>query len=103
MTGTWIAITVTGVVLIGATFVGVVRRQRVARLTPLERARLATRELRGEDRARRGRGRRGDGDHFGRTKIKKYGDEHHGGDEPSAGWGGGGDHGGGGDSGGSSW
>lgn len=98
MTGTWIAITVTGVVLIGATVAGVARRRRSARLTPLDRARLAASELRREDRTRRGRARLGGGDHFGRTKIRKYGDEHHDGEAAGSGDSGGGDSGGG-----SSW
>ncbi|MEU6075716.1 hypothetical protein [Micromonospora sp. NPDC047074] len=96
MTGTWITITVTGFALLGVTLVTAARRRRSARLTPLERARLAAREMRRDNRTRRGRGRRGSGDHFGRTKVRKYGDEHHGGDT------GGGDLGGGDSGGGSS-
>ncbi|MGN9775446.1 hypothetical protein ACTMS0_06670 [Micromonospora sp. H33] len=99
MTGTWIAITVAGFVLLGTTLVTATHRRRVARLAPLDRARLAARGLRRGDRTRRGRGRRGGGDHFGRTKIRKYGDEHHDGNTGS----GGGDSGGGDSGGGSSW
>ncbi|SNT36093.1 hypothetical protein SAMN05421812_10512 [Asanoa hainanensis] len=57
-----------------------VRRRGRARLSAMEQARRATRELRRENRALRGGRGRGDGEHFWRTKLGRYGDERHGDD-----------------------
>jgi hypothetical protein len=101
MVGTWIVITVAIALLLGAVTVRAARSRRTARLSPMERGRRATRQLSQERRALRGRSSRGTGDHFGKTKIKKYGDERHGDAESDGGSAG--DSGGGDSSSGSSW
>ncbi|MGC4792131.1 hypothetical protein ACLQ22_30440 [Micromonospora sp. DT178] len=76
MARTWVLITVAIAVLLGAAAaVRIAQQRRLARLTPMERARRATHELGQEKRALRNRSPRGTGEHFGKTKIRKYGDE----------------------------
>jgi hypothetical protein len=64
-------------VLFGAAAVMVVHQRRMTRLSVKERARRAARQLARDRRSRRGRSPRGTGDHFGKTKIRKYGGERH--------------------------
>ncbi|MEV4480671.1 hypothetical protein [Micromonospora coxensis] len=83
MAGTWTLIVVTTAALLGtAAAVMSARRRRMSQLTPMERARQAMRELGREERTLRRSSQRGDGEHFGRTRIRKYGDERHA-DEPA--------------------
>ncbi|MEE6262659.1 hypothetical protein [Plantactinospora sonchi] len=73
----WIVLAMVTVVVLGTGAAAIVAvRRRDSRLTPRERAQRAARQLRREQRNRRGQRARGTGDHFGKTKIKKYGDEH---------------------------
>jgi hypothetical protein len=87
MAGTWIVIALVTAVPLGSAAVMAVHRRRTARLPAKERARRAARQLARDRRARRGKSPRGTGDHFGKTKIRKYGDERH---EDAYGEGGGG-------------
>ncbi|HEX2771506.1 MAG TPA: hypothetical protein VHN18_03645 [Micromonosporaceae bacterium] len=77
MADTSIAIMLVTAVLLGAAAVVAAHRRRMARLSVEERARRAARQLARDRRSRRGMSPRGTGDHFGKTKIKKYGDERH--------------------------
>ena len=75
--GTWIVVIVATTVLLGVAAVRSAGRRRAARMSTMDSARSAARQLGRESRARRGQRSRGTGDQFGRTKIKKYGDERH--------------------------
>jgi hypothetical protein len=75
--GTWIVVIVATTVLLGVAAVRSAGRRRAARMSTMDSARSAARQLGRESRARRGQRSGGTGDQFGRTKIKKYGDERH--------------------------
>ncbi|MEV4534655.1 hypothetical protein AB0J82_12575 [Asanoa sp. NPDC049518] len=87
MRGTWMVTVVTTVGLLLVVGFRSVRRRGQARMSTMEQARRATREMRRESRLLRGSRGRGDGEHFWRTKLGKYGDEHHGDDSGGAGFG----------------
>jgi hypothetical protein len=83
MRGTWLVTIVATVGLLLVAALRSVRRRRRYGRSAMEQARRATREIRRDVRGQRGGRKRGDGEHMGRTKINKYGDERH--SDPSSG------------------